>query len=164
MKTLLITYYWAPFNHSGTFRWLHMGEFLEFDVLTSTKPKGAFYDETIPKPDKRVFRYGFNLRPILWGFRTYFYLRDHKYDLYVFTSPPFSMALTAYLMQRRGRTVVLDLRDSLPFPQQKWYEKAMNPIYKYYLNKIKNITSHYEFVLKDSGVKGKVIYNGYKDL
>ena len=159
MKILLITYYWEPFNHSGTFRWYHFGQHIDFDVLTSTKPRRAMYDTTIPKLDKRVYRYGLNLRPLLWGLRTNNYLRDFQYDLYVFTAPPYSLVWVAYRLQRRGKKVLVDLRDSIPYPQQKWYERILNPFYKYWLSKIKNITKCYDFIYQ----KGRTVYNGYKD-
>ena len=103
MKTLLITNYWYPFNHGGTMRWLQLGRYLDFDVLTSKKPRGAFYDETLPFRDRRTYRHFSNLPAILFGIFIIPFVLALRYDLYVITIPPYSLTFVAYVLTKLGR-------------------------------------------------------------
>jgi len=98
-KRLLITHYWYPFNNSGTFRWLNLARHIDFDVLTSKKPRKEFYDETIPRRGRRVFRYGSRLPAVLSGLYLSFRTLFKRYDTYIITSPPESLIIGAFILQ-----------------------------------------------------------------
>ena len=156
MKTLLITNYWAPWNHSGTFRWIGFGRYMNFDVLTSKHKKG-FYDETIPSGAHTVFRREcFRLPACLCGiFLAFYSIFRRKYDIYVFTAPPNTLVLAAWLNQIIGRKVVLDMRDMIGYPEQRL--KVLNPIYRFFYNRVKNKVVAAQFFDESA----YCIYHGY---
>ena len=158
MKILLITNYWKPWNSPGTFRWLQMSKYIDFDVLTSRKPIGAFYDETLPSSNSMVFRYGYNLYAFLSGLYLSFRALFRKYDLFIFTSPPESLIVGAYIFQRLGRKVILDMRDTIDRPFQKL--KILIPIYKFFYKRIKEKTVSFQFFDETA----KVVRSGYVDI
>jgi len=155
MKILLITNYWKPWNSPGTFRWLQMSKYIDFDVLTSRKPIGAFYDETLPSSNSMVFRYGYNLYAFLSGLYLSFRALFRKYDLFIFTSPPESLIVGAYIFQRLGRKVILDMRDTIDRPFQKL--KILIPIYKFFYKRVKSKTVSFQFFDKTA----RVVRSGY---
>ena len=114
-KILLITNYWYPWNCSGSFRWVHIGEHLEFDVLTCKKPRKGMYDETMPGKNHRVFRHGRNLPALLFGlFITCFVIFIRKnYQKIIFSSPPESLLIPAWICQKLGSDVYIDVRDDI---------------------------------------------------
>ena len=149
MRTLLITNYWYPWNTSGTFRWLQMGRYIDFDVLTSKKPREGFRDETLPYKIRqghirRVFRSGYMLPAVLSGL--YLTLRAiflRNYEVYIFTVPPFTLAFGAYILQLLGRRVVIDSRDNLECKGNRW--KLINKISYFFLKKIKYRTTSFYY-------------------
>jgi len=156
MKALLITNYWYPWNTSGTFRWLQMGRYIDFDVLTSKKPREGFKDETLPYKDRRVFRFGYSLPAVVSGL--YLTLRAifiRGYGVYIFTVPPFTLAIGAYILQLLGRRVVIDSRDNLECKGNRW--KLINRISYFFLKKIKHRTT--SFYYHDAGATR--ILSGY---
>ena len=145
MKVLLITNYWYPWNTSGTFRWLQMGRYIDFDVLTSKKPREGFKDETLPFYDRRVFRFGYSLPAVVSGL--YLAIRAifiRGYGVYIFTVPPFTMAIGAYILQLLGRRVVIDIRDNGDNKNNHW--KLVTKICQYFQNKIKHRTTCMQFM------------------
>ena len=114
MKTLLITNYWTPYNSSGTFRWLMLNKYLDFDILTSKKPKKGFYDETLPKSNGRTYRHGSSLYAILSGLYLSIISWFIKADVYVYTIPPESLLFGAWVQEKiLRRKVIIDLRDKI---------------------------------------------------
>jgi len=158
MKILLITNYWKPWNAPGTFRWLQMSRYIDFDVLTSRKPRGGMYDETLPASNAIVFRYGYNLYAVLSGLWLIFRALFRKYDLYIFTSPPEIFIIGAYILQRLGRRVILDMRDTIDRPFQKL--KILISIYKFFYKRVKNKTVSFQFFDETA----KVVRSGYADM
>jgi hypothetical protein len=158
MRTLLITNYWSPWNTPGTMRWLQLSKYIDFDVLTSRKPRGGIYDETLPASNATVFHYGYNLYAILSGLWLTFRAIFRKYDLYIFSSPPESFIIGAYILQRLGRRVILDMRDTIDRPFQKL--KVMIPIYRFFYKRIKEKTVSFQFFDETA----KVVRSGYTDI
>jgi len=157
MKTLLITNYFRPWNTPGTFRWLQMSKYIDFDVLTSRKPRGGMYDETLPASNAMVFRYGYNLYAVLSGLYLTFRALFRKYDLYIFTAPPEIFIIGAYIFQRLGRRVILDMRDTINRPFQKL--KILTPIYKFFYKRVKEKTVSFQFFDETA----QVVRSGYAD-
>ena len=155
MRILLITNYFKPWNSPGCFRWLQMSKYIDFDVLTSRKPIGAFYDETLPPSNSMVFRYGYNLYAVCSGLYLSFRALFRKYDLFIFTSPPESFIVGAYILQRLGRRVILDMRDTTDRPFQKL--KILIPIYKFFYKRVKEKTVSFQFFDETA----KVVRSGY---
>ena len=156
MKILIITNYWKPWNTPGTMRWLQLSKYIDFDVLTSRKPRKGFYDETLPASDTVVFRYGWNLYAVLSGLWLTFRALFRKYDLYIFTSPPESFIVGAWILQRLGRRVILDIRDTIDRPFQKL--KIMIPVYRFFYKRVKNKTVSFQFFDETA----KVVRSGYE--
>jgi len=155
---LLITNYWYPYNNSGTFRWLHFGEQMDFDVLTSRKPKGSFKDITIPNPEKKVIRFGKDYPAALWGliapFKALF--RNNGYKWYIVTSPPESLLIGAYLMQLAGKKVLVDMRDAINRDRQPL--KFMIPIYRFFYKRMKHVVVAWKFI----DYSKPCVYHGYE--
>ena len=158
MRILLVTNYWKPWNSPGTFRWLQLSKYIDFDVLTSRKPRGGMYDETLPASNAMVFRYGYNLYTVLSGLWLSFRALFRKYDLYIFTAPPEVFIIGAYILQRLGRRVILDMRDTIDRPFQKL--KILIPIYRFFYKRVKNKTVSFQFFDEDA----KVVRSGYADM
>jgi len=156
--TLLITNYWYPWNHSGTFRWVGFGRYLEFDVLTSKHRKG-FYDETINTGKHRVLSVNcFGFPAVISGFILAIRSLFLRYDLYVYTSPPESLLLVAWLQQKLGRKVMVDMRDSVDYPEQPL--KFLVPVYRWFAKRIKNKTVSAQFIDPDA----YCVYHGYENV
>lgn len=158
MKILLITNYWYPYNASGTFRWLSFAKYIPIDILTSQKPKRGFYDETINRTGKRIFHVGSNLPACISGIVLSLYSIFFKYNVYVYSSPPETFLLGAYIQQELGRKVLIDMRDSidrkaLGFKPLKWF-------YGWLYKRIKNKVVSFQFL--DEGAK--VIRSGYENI
>ena len=152
MKVLLITNYWYPWNTSGTLRWLQIGRYLDFDVLTSKKPRKAFYDETLPGPNRNsrnVYRHFSSIPAILFGFFIIPFVLAHRYDLYVVTIPPYSLTFVAYILTKLGRKVVVDIRDDFRKNKNNHWG-ILNPIYGWLQKRIKNKTVVFQFIDKDA--------------
>jgi len=155
-RILLITNYWCPYNASGTFRWLNFAEYIPMDVLTSKKPRRGFYDETVFKSGGRIYRIFSNLPAVLSGFILSISSIFIKYDCYVYTSPPESLLIGAWINQLLGRKVVVDMRDSidrgaLGFKPLKW-------LYKILYFRIKNVVAPWAFINENA------IENGYDNI
>jgi len=157
MRVLLITNYWYPWNSPGTMRWLQLGRYLDFDVLTSKKPRKGFKDETLPRGrGRRIYRHGSNVPAVVGGL----YLSLHSvfssgYDVYIFTSPPFTLSIGAWLLQKMGKKVVLDVRDNQDAKGNRW--KLTAKLCDYFRGKVKNRTTSFQFL--DEGAKR--ILSGY---
>lgn len=158
MKVLLITNYWFPWNNAGTMRWLHFGKYLDFDVLTSNKPRNSMLDFTLPDPQKKVCRFGNNLPAVVWGFVAPFVALTKKYDVYIVTCPPESLLIGAYVLQLFGKKVLVDMRDSIKRERQpiKW----LVPVYQFFYNKIKHAVVCWKFISPDK----PVVYHGHESV
>lgn len=164
MKTLLISYYWFPWNNSGVFRWTNFSKHIDFDVLTCRRPLRSFRDYSMSatmKPSSlygNVRKFGACLPAIVWGFIAPFVAMFKRYDTYIFTSPPESMLIGAYLLQLFGKNVVVDMRDAIS--REKQYFKFMIPVYSFFYNRIDNVIVAYWFISPGK----KVVYSGYEDV
>ena len=162
MKILLVTQYWYPWNCSGAFRWVHIGEHLDFDVLTSKKPRGAMYDETMPGWNKRVFRYGSNLPAVLGGLYLSVVALFHRnnYDRIIFTSPPESILIGAWLLQKVHKGVYVDMRDEIgrTTNTNKW--RILSPVWRWFYKRLKNRVAVNEVITEYD----QIIRHGYMDL
>ncbi len=155
MKILVIVNYWAPWNNSGTFRWTHLGEYLDFDVLTYKKPTRSFYDNTIPEKTKKVYRFNFICLPaflsgMLLSVSSWFIRRD----IYIYSSPPETLIIGAWISQLFGRKTVLDLRDKISRPDKR---SIFVPVYKFFYRRIRNKVKTMEHF-----GDGVLIRHGYK--
>jgi hypothetical protein len=161
MKILVITNYFYPFNHSGSIRWTWLGRFIPFDVLTQIFPRKSFIDETLPYPfkTKNVYKLGFMFPAVIWGLVASFaVLFFRKYDIYIFTSPPQSLLLGAYFLQKSGKRVVVDMRDS----NNSWGQRHrwLVPLYDWLYDRLDNVV----VVMKFLDSSKKIIYSGYDDV
>ena len=155
MKILLVTNYFSPWNTPGTMRWLQLSRYLDIDVLTSKKPRGGMFDETLPRSNSRVFRYGSGLYAFLSGMLLTVFALFRRYDLFIFTSPPESLIIGAYIHQKLGRRVILDMRDMTDLPFQKL--KILIPIYKFFYKRVKEKTVSFQFFDETA----QVVRSGY---
>ena len=145
MKTLLITNYWKPWNASGTMRWLQMGRYIDFDVLTTRKPRKGFYDETLPKSRaEKVIRKFTKWPAVLWGIGIILYGLRLDYDVYIVTTPPYTLSFLAWLLQTMGCKVVLDIRDNQDNKNNHW--KLTAKLCDYFRGKIKHRTTSFQFL------------------
>jgi len=159
MNTLLITNYWFPWNTSGTMRWLHIGRYLDFDVLTSWKPRKGFWDLSLPFSLHEVKRFGNRLPAVLWGFLAIFHIPIRKYDTYVFTSPPESLIISAWILEKIFRKKVLvDMRDSIDRKNQKL--PLFNWVYKFFYRWMNNVVVCWQFLDEDKFA----IHHGYDEI
>jgi len=158
MRILLITNYWAPDNHPGTFRWLNFGKYIDFDVLTTLKIKG-FNDASISGFGHRVHSVPvYNNYACLHGLFLAFNALRYKADIYIVTCPPESLLFAAYLLQKNGKKVIIDMRDAINRPWQPL--KFMIPIYSYFYMKLKNVIVAWQFI--DTGKP--CIHHGHDNL
>ena len=158
-KVLLISYYWYPYNNSGTFRWVNFGKYISFDVLTIKNPMRCFVDNTIPNPDKKVIRFGHKIPAVVWGMLAWIrVLFMQKYDLYIITSPPESLLCSAWIMQLFGKKVLVDMRDAID--RKKQYFRKLIVVYKWFYNRIKNVVVSWQFIDKTKDV----VYHGYEEV
>ena len=153
MKILLISHYWQPFNNSGTFRWLNFGKYIKFDVLTSKKPVNSFIDKTIENTAENVYRFG-KCKAVIWGFLACLFVK--KYDYYIITSPPETLLFCAWILQLRGKKVLVDMRDEIDRNHQQI--KALIPFYRFLYRKIKNIIVSWQFIDESK----TCVYHGYE--
>jgi len=134
---LLITNYWYPWNNSGAFRWLHLSKYIDFDVLTSKRSNKGFYDNTMPERNTEIYRYGNRLPAILSGLYLSIISWFVRADKYVYTSPPETLLVGAWINQMLGREVYVDMRDAIDRPSQP--HKWLIPIYRWLYRRIKNV-------------------------
>jgi len=159
MKTLLICNTWYPWHNSGTFRWLHLSKFIDFAVLTTKKPRQGFYDDTMPKGNcKKLYRCGSMLPAFLAGLYLSFRSLFIRADKYIYTCPPESLLLGAWLNQLLGRNVYVDMRDKIDRHTQchKW----AIPFYRWLYKRIKNVCVCMQFLDPEK----TVIRHGYDDI
>jgi len=162
MKTLLISYYWYPYNNSGTFRWANFSKFIDFNILTCRRPLRSFIDYSIQVPyDKRykdVRKFGAYLPPWVWGLIAPLLILFSRYDLYIITSPPETMLFGAWFLQLLGKNVIVDMRDAIE--REKQPIKKLTRFYKYFYKRINNVIVAFQFFDPTK----KVIYSGYEDI
>lgn len=160
-KILLVTNYFYPWNTSGAFRWVHIGEYLNFDVLTSKKPRGGMYDKTMPGKNHRFYRHGSNLPAVLFGlYITIFVIFIGKrYEKIIFSSPPESLLIPAWICQKLGMNVYVDIRDDIARKHltNKW--RSLSWIWKFFFNRINNKVSAWYYIKSCH-----VIQHGYVEL
>lgn len=155
-KIILITNYWRPWNTAGTFRWLHLSKYIEFDVLTSKRPLKGICDETIPnfREGQRIIHIGRCFPAFLSGLFLSVVSWFVRSDIYVYSSPPETLIIGAWISQMMGRKTILDLRDKINRPDKNsWFR----PIYEFIYRRIKNkvvTMSHFD-------EKAKLIRHGY---
>ena len=154
ISIIVISYYWAPWNNAGTFRWWNFGKFINFDVLTSRRPVNSFHDETI-NDNHKVKRFG-KVKAVVWGFLAIF--KAGKYDLYIVTSPPESLLFCAWILQLMGKKVLVDMRD--PIYRIRQPLKFMVPVYRFFYNRINNVIVSWKIIDKSK----PCIYHGYEDI
>jgi hypothetical protein len=123
-----------------------MGRYIDFDVLTSKKPRKGFEDETLPRPrSRRIFRHGSNLPAVLSGlYLAWRAIMVRHYDIYVFTAPPFTLSIGAWLLQAMGRKVIIDVRDNLDAQGNRW--PRINKICWWFVRRIEHRTASFMFL------------------
>lgn len=139
MKILVVLNSYWPWNAPGSMRWFELGYYLKFNVFTSRRPRSGFYDDTMVYPgrNRKIFRFSWKLPAILWGLIASFRVLFRRgYDVYIFSSPPESLLLGAWLCQLIGRKVVVDFRDQIDRERQR--HKWAVPIYKWLARRIRN--------------------------
>lgn len=158
MKILLIAHYWYPWNNWGAFRWLNFAQYIDFDVLTTKEPIQSFRDETIKDPHCFTFRFGRKLPAIVWGFLSSFVMQFKRYDVYIVTSPPAMLLLGAWILQLRGKKVLVDMRDSV----DNWCQRSrwLIPFYSWLYRRMKNVMVSWQFLDPSK----PVVYHGYEDI
>ena len=153
MKTLLITYSWRPWNSPGTFRWLQLGQYMNFDVFTTKEPSKGFYDSTLPKDvfERKVYRYGgYKLRRTLWSFLILRHLLKKRYDLYIFAVSPYGLYVTAFIMEKIfKRRVVVDIRDDFR-KNARHKSHWLDWLFSYCQKRMNNKTCSFQFLDKDA--------------
>lgn len=146
---ILITYYWYPWNNPGAFRWLFLSEYLDIDmVITSRKLwKNLFYDETMPLGKAKIIWRLFHLPAVLWGIiitPVLIILSIFKrIDRIIFTCPPESLFIPAWILQTLGKKVYVDVRDKIDRPSQP--HKWLIPVYNFFYRKLKNVCVTMQF-------------------
>ena len=144
-KTLLITNYWYPFNTPGSLRWIQLGRYLDFDVLTCKQPRKGFIDETLPVPrDRMVFQHFSNLPAVLFGLSITLLAIFRRYDLYIITIPPFTLSICAWILQTMGRKVILDIRDNQANKNNHW--RAVTWLCQRFQSMIRHRTASFQFL------------------
>ena len=143
---MLITNYWWPYNVDSTFRWLEFAQYIDFDVITSKKPKRGFYDETIPRRGGNIFSYWSGRSGILWSLAIIRVVISKRkdYEIFIFASPPEGLIITAWLLQFFGKKVLLDQRDS--FGRETQGVKWLTPVYKWFYRRLKNVVVCMKFI------------------
>lgn len=137
MRTLLVANYWTPYNNAGTLRWWNFAKHIDFDVLTVKKTSGII-DPTLEERGNKIkriknFSRVASLNGLLLSFMAFF----TKADLYIFTTPPETLLIGAYLLQLRGKKVIVDLRDQIDREHQP--VGFLVPVYRFLYKKIKNV-------------------------
>jgi len=160
-KVLLISYYWYPWNTSGSFRWLHISEYLNIHTVLTAKPSSkAFLDETMPRGKAKIILKLFKIPAALWGviITPIVLAMSLFYDKVIFTIPPEMLLLPAWLCELLGKDVYVDVRDKIDRPTQPL--KKVVPFYHWLYQNIKNscVTMHYFDVSKP------IIRHGYDDI
>jgi len=158
MRTLLITYYWRPYNNAGAFRWLGFTEHIPLRVLTCRRPLWGMKDQTMPDPGKRVYRFGYRVPAVLWGLLAVIPAIFSRYDVYIVSSPPESLLFTAWVLQLLGRRVIVDMRDSITRERQ---------FYNYFTGVYKWLYSKMQIVIVSSKAVDptkEIVYNGFDDI
>lgn len=170
MKTLLVTNYWYPYNTSGAFRWVLIGEHLDFDVLTSKKPRGGMYDETMPGESHKTYRYFSNFPAILFGIFilpvVLYY--SFRYDKIIFTSPPESLLITAWICKLFGIDIYVDMRDEIGRlnDTNKW--KFLSGVWWWFYRRLKNrvavneVISEYDIIIRHGYMDLKARFKSWK--
>lgn len=95
---------------------------------------------------------------MIWGFFAPFIALFKKYDQYIFTSPPESMLIGAYVLQLFGKNVFIDMRDSID--REKQTLKLFVPVYTFFYRRMHNVIVAYKFLDETK----PVIYHGYEEL
>jgi len=157
MRTLLIAYYWHPYNNSGVFRWARFSEHMDFDVLTCRRPLRSKVDPSVESGSDNVRRFGAFLPAVVWGILAPLFVLK-KYDTIILTSPPESLIIAAWFLQLLGFNVVLDMRDAIDRPNQ--FFNRLSGVYRYFYNKIRRVVVTYQFIDESK----PVIYSGYDDI
>lgn len=144
MRPLIVTNYWQPFNNPGTFRWWQFARYIDLDVLTVKKPKGV-YDETLQERGHSVRRIRTFSRiacvnGVFLSFRALFI----KADIYVFTIPSETLLIGAYILQRLGKKVIVDVRDKIDRNHQP--VKLFIPLYNWLYKRMKNVVVAWKIV------------------
>ena len=165
MKVLLITPYWRPYNVAGAFRWLGMNTYLKADVLTMKIPRRGHLDETMPLScfiGFKIFKVGTRIPAIIWGLLASFVALFKRYDIYIFSAPPETLIIGAWIHQLLGRTVVIDRRDNFVDGKEfglmfKYVHRLIVPIYKLVYKRLKNKITCWKFIDPEA----TIIYHGY---
>lgn len=160
---LLVTAYWTPWNNAQTIRWWQYSFYFNFAILTVKYPLG-FYDESLVEsknyhPTKRVR--GWVPVAIVHGLilSLYSILYAKRFRVIVYTTPPETLLIGAWINQLRGYKVIVDLQDQVDRKLQRW--KIFNPIYRFLISRIKNVTAVADFIYDG---KKKVIYHSWDGL
>ena len=159
---LLVTNYWYPYNNTGAFRWVHIGQHLYFDVLTCKKPRGGMRDETMPGISHKTYRYFSNLPAVLFGFFIIpfvLYYRS-RYNKIIFTSPPESLLIPAWICQKLGSDVYIDMRDEIGRLNNTNSWKFLSEIWWWFYRRLKNRVAVNEVITE----RGTIIRHGYMEL
>ena len=161
MKILLVAYYWYPWNNSGAFRWLHLSRWIPITtVLTSKKANQSFRDDTMPTGRAKVIIRLFTLRAAIWALVMTPIIVSvgllHKKIIVTIT--PEMLLLPALILQKLGKKVWLDVRDTIDRERQPL--KILIPFYFALYKRIKRKVVVWEFF--DS--KALVIRHGYEIL
>jgi len=141
---LLVCNNWYPWNNSGTFRWLHLSQYIDFAVLTTKRPSKGFYDDTMPQGRyTKLYRHGNMLPAFFGGLYLSICSLFIRADRYIYTSPPETLLFGAWLNQLLGRKVYVDMRDKLDRHTQchKW----AIPFYRWLYKRIKNVCVAMQF-------------------
>jgi len=169
MKTLLITHYWHPHLNAGALRWIGFSHYMCFDVLTCRRPIKGMKDLTMPSPDeRRVFRFGYKLPAVIWGALTLIPALWMRYDVYIITFPPESLLLTAWILKKMGRRVILDQRDDMGRETQ--YHRKLLPSYEWLLQRC--VSKRGDLILSSKAANlyqakkypDMIIYHGYDEI
>ena len=144
MRTLLICNTWYPWHNSGTFRWLHLSQYINFAVLTTKRPSRGFNDDTMPQGRyTKLYRHGNMLPAFLAGLYLSICSLFIRADKYIYTCPPETLLFGAWLNQLLGRKVYVDMRDKLDRHTQchKW----AIPFYRWLYKRIENVCVAMQF-------------------
>ncbi len=123
---------------------------------------GAMHDETMPGKAHRVFRYWNNLPALIFGILIipFAFYHARKYDRIIITTPPESLLILAYLLQKVRSGVVVDIRDRVDrkTKNNKW--QKFGALWTWLLRRITHRVAIYDFFQNYD----KIISHGYMDL